>query len=129
MTQPVVPTLFALQLSPLSPNIFFRFLDQQGAVFFFFLLLSLVICPAMASRIRQFILRILPVQFAFLLRILFISLLFSPIRSRTSSSVNFYDHFIFSIFLQHHIWKLSKYFLSNFLSVQVSEPYRAMLQT
>ena len=39
------------------------------------------------------------------------------------------DHFIFSILLQHHFSKLSKYFRFNFLSVQVSEPYKAMLQT
>ena len=37
--------------------------------------------------------------------------------------------FIFSILLQHHISKFSKYFRSNFLSVQVSEPYKAILQT
>jgi hypothetical protein len=43
--------------------------------------------------------------------------------------VIFSDHFIFSILLQHRISKLSKYFRSNFLSVQVSEIYKAMLQT
>ena len=43
--------------------------------------------------------------------------------------ITFSGHFIFSILLQHHISKLSKYFRSNFLSVQVSEQYKAMLQT
>ena len=43
--------------------------------------------------------------------------------------ISYFDHFIFSILLQHHIAKLFKYFGSNFLSVDVSEPYKAMLQT
>ena len=60
---------------------------------------------------------------------LFRSVLFSPIRPRTCSLVTFSENVIFSIDLQHHISKLSKYFRSNFLSVQVSEPYKAMLQT
>ena len=50
------------------------------------------------------------------------------IRSR-SLLLTFSDHFVFSIFRQHHISKLSKYFRSNFLSVQISEPYKEMLQT
>ena len=41
----------------------------------------------------------------------------------------FSDHFIIFILLLHHISKLSKYFRSNFLSVQVSEPYKEMPQT
>jgi hypothetical protein len=36
---------------------------------------------------------------------------------------------ILSVFLQHHISKLSKYLCSIFLKVQISEPYKAMLQT
>jgi hypothetical protein len=36
---------------------------------------------------------------------------------------------IFSILLQHHISKLSRYFRSNFRRVQVSAPYKAMLQS
>ena len=85
-----------------------------------------VICSSMALWRRQFVLRIWPIQLAFLCRILFRSVLFSPVRvhSRTSSLVIFSDHFIFSILFQHHISKLSKYFCSNFVSVQVSEPYR-----
>ena len=57
------------------------------------------------------------------------SVLFSPIRSRTCLSVTSSGYFIFSILPQHHILKLSKYLRSKFLSVQVSEPYKAMLQT
>ena len=65
---------------------------------------------------------------SFLRRILFRSVFFSPIRSRTLSLVTFSYHFIFSILLQQHISKLSKHFCSNFLSVQISEQYKAMLQ-
>ena len=50
-------------------------------------------------------------------------------RSTTCSLVTYSDQFIFSILLQHHISKLSKYFCSSFLIVQVSEQYKAMLQT
>ena len=53
---------------------------------------------------------------------------FSPKRLKTCSLVTFCDHIIFSILLQD-ISKLSKYFRSYFHSVQVSEPYEAMLQT
>ena len=45
-----------------------------------------------------------------------------------SPLVTFSGHFIFSILLQHRNCKLSKYFLSNFISVHVSEPYKAMLK-
>ena len=72
-----------------------------------------VISPSMASWRRQFLLRIWPIQLDFLRRILFISVLFSHIRSRTCSLVTFSDHFIFSILLQYHVSKLSKYFRSN----------------
>ena len=79
-----------------------------------------VICPSMASWRRQFLLRIWTIQLAFLRRILFISVLLFPICSLVTSS----GHFIFSIPLQHHISELSKYFRTNFLSVQVSKPYK-----
>ena len=42
---------------------------------------------------------------------------------------DFIGHNIFSIRLHHHISNLYKYSSSNFLSVQFSEPYKAMLQT
>ena len=74
-----------------------------------------------ASRSRQFLLRIWPIKFDFLRKILLGM-------SRTCWLVTFSDHFIFSILLQHNISKLSKYSRSIFLNVQVSEPYKAMLQ-
>ena len=61
--------------------------------------------------------------------LLFRTVFFSPIRSRTCSLVTFSGHYIFSILLQHRISRLTKYFSSNNLSVQVSELYNAMLQT
>ena len=68
-----------------------------------------------------------PIGFSHLM--LFRNDLFSFIRFQNFFICTFSDHFIFSIFLQRHILKLSKYFRSNFLSVQASEPYKAMLQT
>ena len=88
-----------------------------------------VIYPSMTSWGRQFLLRIWPIQLAFLLRILFSSVLFSLMTSRTFSLVTLSDNFIFSILLQHNISKLSKYSRSNFLNVQISEPYNSMHQT
>ena len=60
-----------------------------------------VICPSTASRRRQFLLRIWPIKLTFLRGMLFRSVLFYPIRSRTCSLVTFSDHFIFSILLEH----------------------------
>ena len=72
-----------------------------------------VICPSMASWRRQFLLRMTdPIGFS---TKDIICVLFSPIRSRTCSLVTFSHHFIFSILLQHHISKLSRYFRSIFL--------------
>jgi hypothetical protein len=68
-----------------------------------------VICPSMASRRRQFLFRIWPIQLVFLWRILFRSVIFSPISSRTYSLDNFSDNFIFSILHKHLISKLCKY--------------------
>ena len=68
-----------------------------------------------------------PIDFSTM--ILLRSVLFSPICSITCSLVTFSGHFIFSILHQHHISKLFKYFRSNFLSAQVSESYKTMLQT
>ena len=102
---------------------------SQIIIIFFFLPLSLL--SSIASWRRQFILRIWPIQLAFPGRILFRSVLFSPIglRSRTCSLLSYSDHFIFHILLQHYISKLSKYFRSNFLSIQFSEPHKAILLT
>ena len=87
---------FDLQLPPLAPNVLF--LKSSRCVF---LLLptpfTSVICISLASRRKQFLLRIWPIQLAFLLSILFRSVLFSPIRSRTCSLVRpaFSDQFRF----------------------------------
>ena len=87
------------------------------------------ICPSTESWILQFLLRIWPTQLTFLRWILFRSDLFSPKCLRTYSLVTLFFYFIFSILIQHNISKLSKYFHSNFLSVQDSEPCKPMLQT
>ena len=83
------------------------------------------ICPSMTSCRRHFLLRIWSIQLAFLRK----SVLFYRIRSTNYSFVVFSDHFIFTVLLHHHISKDSKYFRSNVLNVQVSEPYKAMLKT
>ena len=88
-----------------------------------------IIFISMASLRRQFLLSIWPIQLTFLLKILFWSVLWSLIRPRTCSLVTFSDYFIFSIFLQHHISKLSEYFRSNFLSIQVSEPFKTIFHS
>ena len=43
---------------------------------------------------------------------------YSTISEINFSLVVFFDHFIFSILLQHHISEFSKYFRSNVLSVE-----------
>ena len=70
--------------------------------------------------------QIWPIQLAILHRILFKSVLFSPIRSRTCSLVTFSDHFVFSIYYVHVIincvrnhnlineLRFSKYYHHNF---------------
>ena len=73
-----------------ASNIFFCFSNHLGAVLFFFLHLSL---PSSVFRWQQgdsFSLRIWPIQLAFLSRILFRSVLSSPICSTTCSLVTFY---------------------------------------
>ena len=117
-----VSIFFDLHLPPSVPSILFRLSNDQ--VFFFFLLLSL---PSSVFQWYHEEGNFFS-ELAFLRRILFRSVLFSAIHSRTCSLVTFSGHFIFSIVLHYYIPKLSKYFRSNFLSVQVSGPYKAMLQ-
>ena len=76
---------------------------------------TFVICPSIASRRRQFLLRIWPILMTLLRRILFRSFRFPPIRSRTCSLVTFSYHFIFFILFQHYISNIFKYF--GFFSV------------
>ena len=103
---------FDLQLPLLAPNIIFCFSNHQGAVFLFALpLLPSCVFQWQHEEGNFFLIQI---QLAFLHRILFRSVLFSPLCSRTSSLVTFSDHFIFSILVQHHISKLFKYKSNNF---------------
>jgi hypothetical protein len=78
---------------------------------------------------RQFLRKIWPIQFAFRLRISCRTFLCSLTPSNTSSFLTWSVQLIFSILLQHHISKLSRCFWSTARSVQVSAPYKAMLQT
>jgi hypothetical protein len=130
--------IFWLKTQPSASSFSFQYLllflkSSRGCVLLLLLLLLLptpftsVICPSMVPWRRQFLLIIWLFQLDLICRILFRSVHFSPICSRTSSLVTFSDHFI-SILLQLNISKLSKHFRSNFLSVQVFEPYKAMLQ-
>jgi hypothetical protein len=104
------------------------FSNHLGAVFFFFLLLSL---PLFVLQWHyeggNFFSEYDQSNWLFYIGY-YLEVSSSLLYGRTCSLVPFSGHFIFSIFLQHHISKLSKYFRSNFLSVQVSEPYKAMLQ-
>ena len=84
------------------------------------------IFPSIICYRRQFLRKMQPIQLPFLL--------FIVCRIFLSSSTLIHNSFlersvqlIFSIFLQHHISKLSRYFWSTFQSVQVSAPYNAML--
>ena len=68
-------------------------------------------------------------MFAFRLRISCRIFLCSLTVSGTSSFLTWSVQLIFSILLQHHISKLSRCFWSTAWSIQVSAPYKAMLQT
>ena len=88
----VVSIFFDLQLLPLVPNIFFCFSNHQGAVFFFFLPLTLP--PYIlqwhhegSNSFSEYD------QSSWLRRILFGSVLFSPMRSRNFSLITFSCHF------------------------------------
>ena len=84
--------------------------------------------PSITRCRRQFLHKMWPIQLAFRFliscRIFFCSLTLS----NTSSFLTWSVQMIFSILLQHHISKLSRYFWSAARSVQVSAPYKPMLQ-
>ena len=104
--------LFRYSASPFSSQYLLFFKSSRSCVLLFLPTpFTSVIWPSMASWRRQF-----------LLRIWLKSVLFYPIHSRTSSLVSFSEQCIFSFLLRHYISNLSKYFCSNFLSVQISEP-------
>jgi len=86
------------------------------------------IFPSVPRCRRQFRRKMWPIQFAFRLRISCRIFLCSLTLSSTSSFLTCSVQLIFSILLQHHISKLSRCFWSTARSVQVSAPYKAMLQ-
>ena len=86
------------------------------------------IFPSIALCRRQFLRKMWPIQLAFRLLISCRTFLCSLTLSNTSSFLTWSVQLIFSILLQHHIWKLSRFFWSTAPSVQVSAPYKAMLQ-
>ena len=99
---------------------------------FFFIFLSLLsppfIFPSITRCRRQFLLKMWPIQLVFHLLISCRIFLFSSTLSNTSSFLTWLVQLIFSIFLQHHISKISMCFWSTARSVQVSAPYKAVFQ-
>ena len=85
------------------------------------------IFPSITRCRRQFLRKMWPIQFAFRLRISCRIFLCSLTLSN-SSFLTWSVQLIFSILLQHHISELSRCFWSTARSVQVSAPYKAMLQ-
>ena len=86
------------------------------------------IFPSITRCRRQFLRKMWPIQLAFRLLISCRIFLYSLTLSNTSSFLTWSVQLIFSISLQHHISKLSRYFWSAARSVQVSAPYKATLQ-
>jgi len=87
-----------------------------------------LIFPSITCFWTQFLRKMWPIQLAFLLftvRWIFLSF---PALCNTSAFFTRSVQLIFSILLQHHISNLSRYFCSTFLSVQISAPYKAVLQ-
>ena len=85
------------------------------------------IFPSITCCRRQLLRKMWPIQLAF--RLLISCRIF--LRSLTLSNTPFLTwsvQLIFSILLQHHISKLSRCFWSTARSVQVSAPYKALLQ-
>jgi len=86
------------------------------------------IFPSKTRCRKHFLGKMWPIQFAFRLRISCRRFLCSLTLSNTFSFLTWSIQMIFSILLQHHISKLSRCFWSTSRSVQVSAPYKAMLQ-
>jgi hypothetical protein len=90
--------------------------------------ISPVIFPSITVRRRQFIRKMWSIQLAFRLlisRTIFLCIL---TRSNTFSFLTWSVQLIFSIHHQHYISKLSRCLLSTARSVQVSAPYKNILQ-
>src|SRR6476469_3747480 len=82
------------------------------------------ILPSSTSFIRTSPLTTCPIQFFFLSHIVFIKLLFSFMELSTCSFVLLFIQLAFPILLHTHISKTFKRFISSFLMVHVSHPYR-----
>src|SRR6476619_837130 len=82
------------------------------------------ILPSSTNFIRPSPLSTCPIQFFLLSHIVFIKLLFSFILLRICSFVLLFFHLTFSILLHTHISNALKRFISSFLNVHVSHPYR-----
>ena len=116
-----------LEFPPLGPNIFFWFSNHQGAVFFFFLLLSL---PSSVLQWHHEGGNIFS-EYDQSNCLFYVGYYLEVSSSLNTFNNLFISYFLWPFYLFHSppVSKFSKYFFSNFLSVQVSEPYKAMLQT
>jgi hypothetical protein len=77
---------------------------------------------------RQFLCNMYPIQLALLRLIVWRMFLSSFTLCNIASLFTRIVQLIFSIHLQHHISKLSRYFWSSFRRDQIFAPYKAMLQ-
>src|SRR6476661_1349640 len=82
------------------------------------------ILPSSTTFIRPSPLTTCPIQFFFLSHIVFINLLFSFMELSTCSFALLSIRLTFPILLHTHISKAFKPFISSFLIVHVSHPYR-----
>ena len=106
---------------------FIQYLLTSSSLSFLHLYSSSYLPSIMCFR-RQFLRKMWPIQLAFFLFTVCMIFLSSLTLSNTSSFLTQSVQLIFSILLQHHISKLSRYFWSTFQSVQVSAPYSSVLQ-
>jgi hypothetical protein len=86
------------------------------------------IFPSVTCWRRQYLRKMKPIPLAFLHITVCRIFLFSLTLCNTSSFLTRSLQLIFPIILQHEISKLPRYFWSTFRSVQVSSPYKAVLQ-
>jgi len=110
-------------LSLRSSNGFLRLLPCLPVTF-----IPHCIFPSITRCRRQFRRKMWPIQFAFRLLISCRIFLYSLTLCNTSSFLTWSVQLIYSVLLQHHISKLFRCFWSTDRSVQVSAPYKAMLQ-
>jgi hypothetical protein len=86
------------------------------------------IFPSMTCLRRQFICKMWPIQLAFRLLISCRLFLCYLSVSNSPSFLTWLVKLIFSILLQQHILKHTRYFWSTVRSIQVSAPYKSILQ-